>query len=134
VFGSRVRATGTASEYSEVPRVDRESVVRKGSRSQGSKDLLRRFHCRSAPLAYKVAVSLGREVVGGRAMAKVRVDHNPESLEFVQVAVDRRQMDVRRDGLNLGGEVLGRAVSRALEEATEKQTPRRGDPPALGPE
>jgi hypothetical protein len=94
-----------------VPRVDRESVVRKSSRSQGSKDLLRRFHRRSAPLAYEVAVSLRSEVVGGRAMAEVRVDHNSESLEFVKIAVDRRQMDVRRDGLNLGGEVLGRAVS-----------------------
>ena len=60
-----------------------------------------------------------REVVGRRAVTKMRVHDHPELFELVEVPVDRREMDVGRLLLHHSGEVLCRAVAVALEECAE---------------
>ena len=69
----------------------------------------------------RVAVDRAGQVVRGRPVAEVRVHHHAESLELLEVAVDRRDVDVGILGLDLERELLGRPVARGGEEGTQQE-------------
>jgi hypothetical protein len=76
----------------------------------------------------KMAVGLGGQVVGGRAVAQMGVDDHAEAFELVEVPVDGREVDVGGRGLDLGGQLLGRAVMATLEETAEEEPAGGRDP------
>jgi hypothetical protein len=69
-----------------------------------------------------VAVPLGREVVDGGTVSEVRVDDDAKPLELLEVPVDRRQVHVGSEPLDLGGQVFGGPMGGAGEQAAEKET------------
>jgi hypothetical protein len=66
------------------------------------------------------------EVVRGGTVAEVRVNDHAQSLEFVEVAVNRREVHVWRNTLNLFGELFSSAVRTLFEETTQQDSLRRG--------
>jgi hypothetical protein len=68
---------------------------------------------------------LGGEVIGRGTVSEVRVNDHAQSLEFVEVAVNRREMNIRRNALNLFGQFFRRPM-RTLLEKTTQQNPSRG--------
>jgi len=48
-----------------------------------------------------MAVRLARKVVSRRTVAEVRVNYDPQLFELVEVPIDRRQVNIGRQGLNL---------------------------------
>ena len=70
------------------------------------------------------------QVVRGGTVPEVRMDDDAESLELLEVAIDRRQVDVRGLRLDDRGEVLGAVMPRVVEDGLEEQAPRVRDPPA----
>ena len=76
-----------------------------------------------------------RQVVRGGAVPKMRVHDDPEPLQFLEIPVDGRQVDVRGSGLDQHSQVLGAVVSRVVEDGLEQQAARAGHPtPALADE
>ena len=72
------------------------------------------------------------EMVRGRTVTEMRMHHDAEALELVEVAVHRRQVHVGGARLDLRGELFGGAVARAVVEAFEQQPARAGDARAPG--
>ena len=100
------------TEDGEVAGIDAEAVVDvSAARARVAEEILGGLEHRPAGLADQMAVGLGGQVVGGRAVAQVGVDDDPEPLELVEVAVDGREVDVGGRGLDLGGQLFGRAVA-----------------------
>ena len=64
-----------------------------------------------AHVAHQVLVGLVGQVEDGPTVAEVHVVDDPELLEGVEAAVDRRQVDVGVVGLDLVGELVGRDVA-----------------------
>ena len=62
------------------------------------------------------------------------MDDHTEPLEFVEVPVNGRHVDVGGDGLYLSGDLLGSPVPGTFEQAAQQQTTRSGDPAAVSPE
>jgi hypothetical protein len=67
-------------------------------------------------------------------MSEVRVHDHTETLQLVKVAIHRREMNVGRQHLHTGSELLGGSVSRVLEETQEQQAPRGGHSATVCPE
>jgi hypothetical protein len=117
-----------------MPRVDRKAVLGSGRVGERCEQIRRCFDHVAAFLTHEMAVCLARKVVRRRAVTEVRVNYDPQLFELVEVPVDRRKVNVGRQGLDLFCELLGGAVFRVLEEPSEEQTPRRRDPSALCPQ
>ena len=114
--------------------VDREPVLREGGRCERREELITDFEHRPAPFADKMAVRRGGEVVGRRAVPEVHVGDNAEAFEFLEVAVDGRDMDVGSLNLNLGGEILRGPVVGRPEQRPQDQPPGGRRPPAGRPQ
>ena len=67
-------------------------------------------------------------------MPEMGVDDDPEALEIVEVPVDRRDVHLGRDGLDLGAQLLGGAVAPGIEQGPQQQDPRARDPAPAFPE
>lgn len=126
-------AVGAVTENGEVPRIDREAEVTPSSRRETLEVILGGLDHRPARLADKMPVSLRGQVIEGRPVPEVRMDDHTEPLEFVEVPVNGRQVDVRSVGLYLSGQLLGSPVPGTFEEAVHQQTTRSGDPAAVSP-
>ena len=83
-------------KYSEVTRVHAESVVRVCSCRQLDKKRAGRLGDAPAHVANEMAVIVGGQVIRRRPMPEMTMDHDAEPLELVEVAVDRRHVDVGR--------------------------------------
>lgn len=59
------------------------------------------------------------------------MDNDAHSLEFLEISIDRRKMDVGCLDLDRFGQLLGGPVARVVEEGMEEQSARTGDAPAL---
>jgi hypothetical protein len=105
-------------------RVNHKAVLALGSGGKSAKEPFGRFHLSPTHLTDQVSVRLGRQVIRRGTVSEVRVNDNAQSLEFVEVAVNRREMNVRRNALNLFGQFFGRPM-RTLFEETTKQNPSR---------
>jgi len=70
-------------------------------------------------------VRLGCQVVRGGTVSQVRMNDDAQSLELLEIAVNRREVDVGRTGLNLFSEFFSGAVRTFFEETTQ-QDPSRG--------
>jgi hypothetical protein len=120
-----VRARGAPAEHREMARVDHKAVLALRRVGQGAKESLGRFHLSPAHLTDQVSVRLGGKVVRRRSVSQMRMDDDAESLEFIEIAVDRREMNVRRNPLHLFGEFFGGPMGTLFEEAAQ-QDPSRG--------
>ena len=69
--------------------------------------VVRSLDRRAAHLADEVAVGLGRQVVGRRAVPEVGVDDDAEALELLEVAIHRGGVDVGRERANRDEQLLG---------------------------
>ncbi len=67
-------------------------------------------------------------------MTEMGVDDHAESLEFLEVAVYRRNVDVRRLALDLSGKILRRSVSARVEKSLEETPPGRRDSTSVRPQ
>ena len=67
---------------------------------------------RAALLADEMSVGRRSDVVRRWSVAEVDVLDNAESLQLVQVAVDRREMNIGRFRLDGGGDLFGSVVLR----------------------
>jgi hypothetical protein len=84
-------------------RVDLEAESGLGLFGQVTEHVAGSFYGGPALLADQMAVGPSGQVVGGRAVRQVGVQHDSQPLEFVEVAVDGREVDIRSLGLDLGG-------------------------------
>ena len=75
---------------------------------------------RPALLADEMRMSHRRKVVGRRTMSEMRVHDNAEALKLLEIAIDRRQVDVGSAGLNSRRQLLGRGMPISLEEGIEQ--------------
>ena len=78
---------------------------------------------RAAVFAHEVAMGAGGQVVGGGTVPEVGMDDDPEPFEFLEIAVDGRQMHVGRPFLDDRGEVLRAVVTGVVEDGLEEQAP-----------
>ncbi len=85
-------------------------------------------------LADEVLVGVVGQVVDGSAVPEVDVVDNPQCLEGVERAVDRRLMDVRVRPLDGVGELVGGDVAGGVDERGHDRPPGGGDAAAIGPE
>lgn len=106
-------------------RVDHEAVLTLGRGGEGAKETFGRFHLSAADLTDQMSVRLGCEMVGRGTVTQVRVNDDAASLELVEITVNRREMDVRRNALNLFRQFLGGPMRSLLKETAE-QDPSRG--------
>ena len=120
-------------EDGEVAGIDPEAVVTLGGAGQGPEEILGSLEHGPARLADEMAVRLRRQMVRGRAVPEMGMDDDPEPLQFVQVAVDGRQVDVGSGSLDRGRQLFGRPVGASLEEAAEQQASGGGDPTPVRP-
>jgi hypothetical protein len=81
----------------------------------------------AALAAHKVTMSRGGKVVGRGAVAEMRVLDDPEPLQLLQVAVDRREVDVGSELLDRARKLLRGAVPTGLDEASDEESARRRD-------
>jgi hypothetical protein len=84
-------------------RVDLETETGLGRLRQATEYVTRGFYGSPALLADQMAVGPSSQVVGGRAVRQVGVQHDSQSFEFVKIAVDGREVDVGSLGVDLGG-------------------------------
>jgi hypothetical protein len=70
----------------------------------------------------------GGQVVGSRPVPEMGVDHDPEPLEIVEVPVDRRDVHLGRERLDLGTQLLRGAMAFGIEQGPKQQHPRARDP------
>jgi len=83
-------------------------------------------------LADEMAVRAVREVVGRRTMPDVRVHDDAETLQLLEVAIDRREVHVRHLRLHRSGQILrGGMVRRLEEDFQEEPAGGRGSAPLL---
>lgn len=105
-------AVGAPTQHREVMWVDGEPEPVRGLPSKIREHRFGDLDERSALFANEVAVNRTGQVVGGGAMTEMRVDHQAELFEVLEVAIDRRQMDIGRLGVHLGGKFLRSAMTR----------------------
>ena len=115
-------------------RVDIEAEARPGRPGQTLEHIFGHLDHGPALFADQMPVSERSQMIGGRTMAEVRVDHHPEALELIEITINRRQVDVRRPAMDLLRELLGGPVARGVEESMEQKPARAGDPTAVSPE
>ena len=101
------------------------------ARSQLLEQVCRRLQCSSTVLADEMAMRVGGQVIGSRAVAEVRVHHDTESFELFEVAVDRRGVDVGSELTDGVEEFLGSGVDAALRQRLQYEAPRGGDADAI---
>ena len=111
--------------------IDLKAVPRLGAFGQALEQLVRCLENVSAFLADKMTVSARCQVIGRRSMAKVGMDDHPHPLQILQIAIDRREVDIGRLRLHRFGEFLRRPVARLVEKDMKEQSPRTGDAPSL---
>ena len=112
----RVALAGrTKSDDREVSRVDRKPEVGNGPTSQVGEEPVCNLHMRAASLADQVAVRRAREVVGGWAVSEMSMYDHAQAFEFLEVAIDRRDRDIRGLSLNLRRQLLGGPMALSLE-------------------
>ena len=92
--------------------------------------LVRRLDRVATVFADEVAMGTGGQVVRGRPMPEMGMDDDAEPLQLLQVAIDRRQVDVGGPRLDEDGEVLGAVVAGVVEDGLEEQATGVRDPPA----
>ena len=96
-------------------------------------EILGRLDGRAADLADEMAVCLGGEVIGGRAVPEVGVDHHAEALELLEVPVDGGGVHIRRERpgprraapRRSGGGARTRAVSTRRRAVVTLEPPSR---------
>ena len=98
--------------------------------ARAHEQLVRRFDRVATVFADEVAMGTGGQVVRGRPMPEMGMDDNAEPLQLLQVAIDRRQVDVGGSRLDEDGEVLGAVVAGIVEDGLEEQAAGVRDPPA----
>jgi hypothetical protein len=108
--------------------VDGEAVVRLGVSGEAAEHGVGDVDRRPTLLADEVPVGRRGQVIGGRPVADVGVDHDAQALELVEVAVDGRGVHVGQLGLHGCRQLLGAPVLAGREERAEEDPPRRGDP------
>ena len=101
--------------------IDGETEFLLGAVGQVHEQFVRRPDSLATVLAHEVAMGACGQVVRGRSVSEMGMDDNPESFQLVQVAIDRRQVDVRRFRLDDGGEILGTVVARVIEDGLDVQ-------------
>jgi hypothetical protein len=69
----------------------------------------------AAFLAHEVTVSQSGQMVGAWTVSQVGVQHDSESFKLVEVAIHSRHVDAGPLGVNLRGELLGRAIPGRIE-------------------
>jgi len=109
------------SEHGEVVRIDVEVELRLRRPRQAQEDLVGRLDHGAALFADEMAVSTRSEMVRGGAVAEMGMDDDAQPLQVVEVAVDRRDVDIGSDGLDLGAQFLGGAVSSGIEQRVQEQ-------------
>jgi hypothetical protein len=114
-----------------VPGVDLESEALACGFGQAPEELVRRLHRCATGLAHEMAVGTGGQMVGRRSVTEVRVDHDAELLEFLEIPVDGGQGHVRCLDLDGLDKVFGCLVARSLEQGLEQEPARMGDTPAV---
>ncbi len=103
--------------YGEVVGVDVKAEASPGGSRQTLKHLVRYLYHGSATLAHQMAMGESSQVIGGRPMTEMGMDHNAESFQLVEVAVDGGQIDVRAPGCGPRGNILRGAVAGASKRA-----------------
>ena len=101
--------------------VDVESEPFIGLGHQRGKELIGGHDSRAALLADKVTVRSSRQVVGGWSVTEMGVGDHSEALEFVEIAVDRGEGDIRGASLDGRGKVLSGVVIVTVEERFDEQ-------------
>ena len=108
-------------------RVDSEAVLGSRTALQRTKELIGHFDDHTTVATDQVAVVFAREVVGGSTVAQMDVLDHTKAFQLLEVAVDRRDMDVRCSAVDLGGQLVGSAVPACLDQATDEEAPWRRD-------
>jgi len=121
-----------ATEYGEMVRVDLEVESGRGEARQPSKDLVGSLDHGAARLTDEMPVSSCGQMVRGWTVSEMGVDDDAQALQIVENPVDGRHVDLGRDHLDLGTELVGGPVPRRSEQSVEKEDPRAGHPSPLG--
>ena len=124
-------AVGAVAGHGESVRVYRESVFVPGDPDKIAEHIVRDLGHGTAFLADQVPMCGGGEVVGRWPAAHAGAVDDPEPFQFFEVAVDRRQVHIRRGGMNLGGQFLSAAVIPVTEQGVQQQPPRGRGPPSV---
>jgi hypothetical protein len=105
-------AARASAEYGEVVRIDCEAKLRQGALGQTVEDWFGHLDERAAHFAHKVTMHRRCEMVRGRPVPEVGVHHHTKPLELLKIAIDSREVDIRRHLLDFGRQVLCRSVTR----------------------
>lgn len=109
-------------------RVDGKAELRfRGIGQSGEQGIWSLNHL-AAGFADEVPVRRSRQVIGGRPVAKVRVNDDTQPLQLIEVPVNSRQVDIRCLRLDRRRQILCRVVAVAIEENPQEKAPRRCDP------
>ena len=100
--------------------IDGETELLLGAVGQVREQFVRCLDRLATVFAYEVAMGACGQVVRGRSVSEMGMDDNSESFQLLQVAIDRRQVDVRRSRLEDGGKVLGTVMVRIIEYGLEE--------------
>lgn len=103
--------------------VDREPESITGASRERPEQVLGCFDGGTARLAHEVAMCLRGAVVRRGAVSEMRVDDHTDPLQLIEVAIHRGEVDVGREHLHSGGELLSGEMTRILEQAREQQAP-----------
>jgi hypothetical protein len=109
-----------------VSRVYREAQLRSHRFGEVSEQLYRSFDRHPTLLTDEVSMSFCGKLVRSRPMAQVGVQNNPEPLQLIESAVDRRYMDIGSAELNRLSEFFGCQMSRGLKQCFQQNAPRSG--------
>ena len=122
-----------STKYRKVARVDgkAESLLRRPI--QTPKEIVGHIDDRAAALANQVAVRMLGQVVGGGAVSEMGVHDHAELLQFIEIAVDGRDVHIWRLGLHSPCQILCRHMPRCLEEDLEEKPTRACGPAPLLP-
>ena len=101
--------------------VDVESELLTGLGDQRGKELVRGHDGGAALLADEVTVRSCRQVVRGWSVTEMGVGDHSEALEFIEIAIDRGEGDVRGPSLDGRGKILSGVVIVSVEECVDEQ-------------
>jgi hypothetical protein len=112
--------------------VDCEAKPMGGLLTQGVEERERNLNRRTTFFAHQMAVTTCCQVVRGGAMPEVRMGHDSQTLQFVEVSVDGRHRHIGGAGLNFTCQLFGTEVLVTLEKDLDQPSPSGGGPSTVG--
>lgn len=120
-FPFALSAALAKAENGEMARIDGEPKPISRCSVQTPEEIVGHVQDGAALLADEMAMRAVRQVVGRRTMPDVRVHDDAETLQLLEVAIDRREMHVRHLRLHRSGQIFRGRVVRRLEEDFQEE-------------